>query len=99
MLVEFKLTRGAGDDGQVVALFNAVLPQQGKDALQDLCAAKLLLNRQQADFADLASGGKVRVELVEFVIERERPVAARGQHAGQLPARQTDQVGVLRVEL
>ena len=52
VLVEFELARGAGDDRQVIALLDAVLPQQRQDALQHLRAAVFLLDGQQPDFAE-----------------------------------------------
>src|SRR5262245_64289793 len=39
MLIQFELPRGAADDREVVTPFDAMLPQQRQDSLQDLRTA------------------------------------------------------------
>src|SRR5437899_3500739 len=44
VLVEFELARCAGDNGEVVTSFDAMLPEQCEDALQDLSATEFFIN-------------------------------------------------------
>ena len=40
----------------------------------------------------------MRVEVFEFLVKRERPIAAHGEQARQFPPAEANQVGVLGVE-
>ena len=40
----------------------------------------------------------MRVEVFEFLVKRERPIAAHGEHARQSPPAEANQVSVLGVE-
>src|SRR6185437_7214591 len=98
MLVQLKLARGPGNNREVVAFFNAMLPEQSEDSLQYLGAAEFFLDGQQANFANRASGGTVRVEILQLLIERKWARATHGEHSDELLSRETDEIGIFRVK-
>ncbi len=92
---------GAGNDGEVVSAVDGVLHERGDKSLRDAGVAEFFLDGKQADFAERPPLGKVHVEVFEFLVERERPLVAEGDHPGELPLRfvDADNVGILFVEL
>ena len=99
MLIEPELTRRPRNDRQVIALFDSVLPQQRQYSLQHLGATKFLFDRQQPNFTDVASGRQIGVDILEFLVQGERPRAAHRQHPRQLVSAHADQVGVFGMKL
>ena len=79
-----------------------MLPEQRQDALQHLAAARaaeFFLDGKQPDFADGPARRQMGIEVRQFLVERERPVAAHGEHPDELLVLQTDEIRVLRVKL
>ena len=94
VLVEFELSWRAGNDSEIVTSFDAMLPKQCEDALEDLSATEFFIDGEQTNFADFAASGQIGIEILEFLIEREGAIATNGQHAGQLASAQTNKIRV-----
>src|SRR5581483_473419 len=59
VVVELALAGGAREDGEVVAVFDEILPNHGHESLKDLAGAILAVHRQQAEFANIAARRQV----------------------------------------
>src|SRR5262245_34177607 len=102
MLIKLLLARGAGNDGEVITFLYAMLPEQRKKTGQNLSAAgaaKFPLDGEQADFANGPTRRQIRVQILQLLIEGERAVTARRQHAHEFGFFEANQVSVFRVEL
>ena len=101
MLVQPELPRRAGNDGEVVAFLDTMLPEQRQNTLQNLAAARpaeFFLEGEQPNFTNGPAPRQVDVEVGQFLVEGKRPVAAHGEHADQFLILQTNQVRVFRVK-
>lgn len=99
-LVELDLADGAGNHGEVVPAVDGMLDERGDEPLGDAGVAELLLDGEQADFAQRPVRGEVGIEVVELAVERERALVAKGDHTGEdsFFLMNADDVGVLLVE-
>ena len=96
--VKLLLAGGAGDDAQIVAVFQAVLPHQGRQAPEDLAVAELFFHREEADFAGAAAWRQVGIQIGQLLVQGKGAARAGGDHANDSVAAQADQVGVFIVE-
>src|SRR5262245_21752112 len=98
MAVELGLPDRARDDGQIVALCASKPEYQIHEPLEDHRLAMGRPHRQEPQLADTPAGGKVRIHVLELLIERKRPLAADRNHPDDVVALDGNEVGILVVE-
>ena len=98
MAVQLELACRSGDDDGVEAGAQAVRHQLRHQPAKDDARAVLRLHGEQTDLADPSVRWKVRIQVLDLRIERERAHPAHGDHSEHPLAATAHDVRILPIE-